>query len=85
MKKVPLATPLKLKNVFIVFLMAVKWEVSSLKNNNSISFSLDTSTFYETLNFKGNGADKSNFIIINNLLQEKQLNEDLLNATKMSF
>ena len=56
-----------------------------LKNNNSISFSVDTSAFDETLKFEGDGADKSNFIITNNLLQEKFLTKDLLNATENEF
>jgi hypothetical protein len=33
-----------------------------LKNNNTTSFTLDTKAFDETLKFKGDGADKSNFM-----------------------
>lgn len=56
-----------------------------LKNNNSTSFTLDTKAFDETLKFKGDGADKSNFIITNNLLQEKYLTEDLFEGSEAEF
>ena len=56
-----------------------------LKNNNTISLSLDTNAFDETLKFKGDGADKSNFIITNSLLQDKYLNDDVFNATENEF
>ena len=55
------------------------------KNNNTISLSLDTNAFDETLKFKGDGADKSNFIITNSLLQEKYLTDDVSNATENEF
>ena len=56
-----------------------------LKNNNTISLSLDTNAFDETLKFKGDGADKSNFIITKSLLQEKYLTDDVFNATENEF
>ena len=56
-----------------------------LKNNNTISLSLNTNAFDETLKFKGDGADKSNFIITNSLLQEKYLTDDVFNATENEF
>lgn len=49
-----------------------------LKNGNSTSFTLDTKEFDETLKFKGDDADKSNFLIAYALLQEKYLNAELL-------
>ncbi len=47
-----------------------------LKNGNSTSFTLDTKEFDETLKFKGDDADKSNFLIAYSLLQEKHLDND---------
>ncbi|CAI8204086.1 MAG: Thiol:disulfide interchange protein TlpA [Formosa sp. Hel1_33_131] len=55
-----------------------------LKNNNSTSFTLDTNAFDETLKFKGDGADKSNFIITNNLLQEKYL-QNIFDGSEAEF
>lgn len=49
-----------------------------LKNGNSTSFKLDTKEFDETLKFKGDDADKSNFLIAYALLQEKYLDAELL-------
>ncbi len=56
-----------------------------LKNNNTISFTLDTKAFDETLKFKGDDSDQSNFIIANSLLQEKHLTDDLFNGTEAEF
>ena len=52
-----------------------------LKNGNSTSFTLDTKEFDETLKFKGDDADKSNFLIAYALLQEKYLTAELLYET----
>jgi thiol-disulfide isomerase/thioredoxin len=56
-----------------------------LKNNNTISFTLDTKAFDETLKFEGDDADRSNFIIANSLLQENYLSEDLFESTEIEF
>ena len=56
-----------------------------LKNNNTISFSLDTKGFDETLKFEGDDADRSNFIIANSLLQEKYLTADIFSSTEAEF
>ena len=56
-----------------------------LKNDNTISFTLDTKAFDETLKFKGDDADRSNFIIANSLLQETYLSEDLFDGTEAEF
>ncbi|MDC1266019.1 TlpA family protein disulfide reductase [Flavobacteriaceae bacterium] len=56
-----------------------------LKNDNTISFTLDTKAFDETLKFKGDDADRSNFIIANSLLQETYLSEDLFDSTEAEF
>jgi len=56
-----------------------------LKNNNSISFTLDTVAFDETLVFEGDDADQSNFIIANSQLQEKYLTDDLFSGTEAEF
>jgi thiol-disulfide isomerase/thioredoxin len=56
-----------------------------LKNNNTISFTLDTKAFDETLKFKGDDADRSNFIIANSLLQEKFLTADIFDGTEAEF
>jgi thiol-disulfide isomerase/thioredoxin len=56
-----------------------------LKNNNTISFSLDTKGFDETLKFEGDDADRSNFIIANSLLQEAYLSEDLFESSEAEF
>ena len=47
-----------------------------LKNGNSTSLTLDTKEFDETLKFKGDDADKSNFLIAYALLQEKHLDNN---------
>ena len=56
-----------------------------LKNDNTISFTLDTKAFDETLKFKGDDADRSNFIIANSLLQESYLSEDLFDSSEAEF
>ena len=56
-----------------------------LKNDNTISFTLDTEAFDETLKFKGDDADRSNFIIANSLLQETYLSEDIFDSTEAEF
>ena len=56
-----------------------------LKNGNSISFTLDTEAFDETLKFEGDDADQSNFIIANSLLQEAYLSADLLDSSETEF
>ena len=56
-----------------------------LKNNNSTSFTLDTKNFDETLKFEGDDANKSNFIIRNNLLQEKYLTDEIFNKSENEF
>ena len=56
-----------------------------LKNDNTISFTLDTKAFDETLKFKGDDADRSNFIIANNLLQESYLSEELFDSSEAEF
>ncbi len=56
-----------------------------LKNDNTISFTLDTEAFDETLKFKGDGADQSNFLIANSLLQETYLSEDIFDSTETEF
>ena len=56
-----------------------------LKNNNSISFTLDTKSFDETLKFKGDDADQSNFLVARTLIEEKYLNEDLFYSTETEF
>ena len=56
-----------------------------LKNDNTISFTLDTKAFDETLKFEGDDADQSNFIITNSLLQETYLSEDLFDSTEAEF
>ena len=56
-----------------------------LKSNNTISFTLDTKAFDETLVFVGDDADQSNFIIANSLLQEKHLTDGLFDGTEAEF
>lgn len=56
-----------------------------LKKGNSISFTLDTKAFDETLKFEGDDADRSNFIIANNLLQEAYLSEAIFDGTEAEF
>ena len=56
-----------------------------LKNNNKTSFTLNTKNFDETLKFEGDDADKSNFIVANNLLQEKYLTDEIFNSSKNEF
>ena len=56
-----------------------------LKKDNSISFTLDTKAFDETLKFEGDGADRSNFIIANSLLQESYLTEEIFDSTEAEF
>ena len=56
-----------------------------LKNDNTISFTLDTEAFDETLKFKGDDADRSNFIIANSLLLETYLSEDIFDSTEAEF
>ena len=56
-----------------------------LKNDNETSFTLDTEQFDESLTFKGDDADKSNFYVANTLLQEKYLTEDLFTKSEADF
>lgn len=56
-----------------------------LKNGNSISFTLNTEAFDETLKFKGDDADQSNFMIANSLLQESYLTVDIFDSTETEF
>lgn len=56
-----------------------------LKKGNSTSFTLDTKAFDETLKFDGDDADKSNFIVANNLLQEAYLSEAIFDGTEAEF
>ena len=56
-----------------------------LKNDNTISFTLDTKAFDETLKFEGDDASRSNFIVANSLLQETYLSEDLFDSTEAEF
>ncbi len=56
-----------------------------LKNDNTISFTLDTKAFDETLKFEGDNADQNNFLIANSLLQERYLSEDLLDSSEAEF
>ena len=56
-----------------------------LKNDNEISFTLDTEKFDETLKFSGDDADKSNFYVEKTLLGETHLSEDLFNAICRRF
>jgi thiol-disulfide isomerase/thioredoxin len=56
-----------------------------LKNNNNTSFTLDTKNFDETLKFEGDDADKSNFIVSSNLIQEKFLTEEIFNSNQKEF
>ena len=56
-----------------------------LKNDNTISFTLDTEAFDETLKFEGDDADRSNFIIANSLLLETYLTEDIFERTEAEF
>ncbi|MDA9335138.1 TlpA family protein disulfide reductase [Flavobacteriaceae bacterium] len=56
-----------------------------LKNDNTISFTLNTKAFDETLKFEGDNADQNNFLIANSLLQERYLSEDLLDSSEAEF
>jgi thiol-disulfide isomerase/thioredoxin len=56
-----------------------------LKNSNTISFTLDTKAFDETLRFEGDDADQSNFMIANSLLQEAYLTIDIFDSTETEF
>ena len=56
-----------------------------LKKGNTISFTLDTKAFDETLKFEGDDADQSNFLIANSLLLESYLSEDLFENSEAEF
>ena len=76
---------LKIEEVVYRFYDGIEMGSIFLKNNNKTSFTLDTKNFDETLKFKGDDADKSNFIVANNLLQEKYLTDEIFNSSKNEF
>ena len=56
-----------------------------LENGQQIHFDLDYSKFDETLTFKGDAADKNNFIIANTLLPEANLPKDIFSRSAEDF
>ena len=56
-----------------------------LENGQQIHFELDYSKFDETLTFKGDAADKNNFIIANTLLPEANLPKDIFSRSAEDF
>ena len=55
-----------------------------LKNGFEIDITLDTNQFYETVKFTGTGAEHSNFLAKNNLIQEQLLDLDALSNLDMA-
>lgn len=56
-----------------------------LKNDNSISFTLDNNDFDNTLKFEGDNADKSNFYVANSLMPSKYLNDEVFDLSEEDF
>ena len=56
-----------------------------LKNGNKTFFKLDTEAFDESLNFKGDDADKSNVLIDFLLLREKYIDQDFFDKDLEAF
>ncbi len=56
-----------------------------LENGQQVHFELDYPQFDETLTFKGDAADKNNFIIANTLLPETHLPKDIFSRSEEDF
>lgn len=56
-----------------------------LENDNEISFILDVNEFDESLSFKGDGSEKSNFYVKKSLLMEEYLDAELLDKNEKEF
>lgn len=56
-----------------------------LKNDSEISFTLDNDDFDNTLKFKGDNADKSNFYIANYLMPGKYLDASIFDLPEDQF
>ena len=55
-----------------------------LKNGFDINLTLDTKQFDETIKYSGTGAEHSNFLAKNSLMQEQLLDLDVLGALDMA-
>ena len=56
-----------------------------LKNGNKTSFNLDTKEFDETLEFKGDDSNKSNFFVKKALIEEKHLTSGLFDVSEAEY
>ncbi len=56
-----------------------------LKNNNATSFTLDNNKFDESLKFKGDDANRSNFYIAKSLMADEYLDDDTFDLPENEF
>ncbi len=76
---------LKITQGMYLFQIGQEYGQMYLENGQQVHFELDSDQFDETLSFKGDAADKNNFMIANALLPATHLPEDIFSFSVEDF